>query len=76
MIALPVAKAMQLGKGFKSTLLYSVLFSVIDILLSLFISYYMNCAPGGITALISVVLLALVILIKNVGLLLSKKRYN
>ncbi|APC42064.1 metal ABC transporter permease [Clostridium estertheticum] len=72
MIALPVATAMQLGKGFKSTLLYSVLFSVIDILLSLFISYYMNCAPGGITALISVALLALVILIKKVGLLLSK----
>ncbi|MBU3160709.1 metal ABC transporter permease, partial [Clostridium frigoris] len=73
MIALPVATAMQLEKGFKSTLLYSILFSVIDILLSLFISYYMNCAPGGITALISVVLLALVILIKKISLLSSKK---
>lgn len=65
MIALPVATAMQLGKGFKSTLVYSILFSVIDILASLFISYYINCSPGGITALISVVLLALVICIKK-----------
>ena len=65
MIALPVATAMQLGKGFKATLLYSVFFSVIDILASLFISYYLNCAPGGITALISVILLALVIGVKR-----------
>ncbi|MBU3160977.1 metal ABC transporter permease, partial [Clostridium frigoris] len=76
MIALPVATAMQLEKGFRSTLLYSILFSVIDILLSLFISYYMNCAPGGITALISVVLLAVVILIKKINSLSLKKRSN
>ncbi|MBU3190176.1 metal ABC transporter permease [Clostridium bowmanii] len=76
MIALPVATAMQLEKGFKATFLYSVLFSVIDILLSLFISYYMNCAPGGITALISVILLALVILIKKCRSLLIKSAFE
>lgn len=65
MIALPVATAMQLGKGFKSTLLYSVFFSIIDILAALFISYYINCAPGGITALISVILLSFVIILKK-----------
>lgn len=65
MIALPVATALQLGKGFKKTLLFSIFFSIIDILFGLFISYYMNCAPGGITALASVLLLTIVILIKN-----------
>jgi len=74
MIALPVATAMQLGRGFKSTFLYSILFSVIDILLSLFISYYMNCAPGGITALLSVVLLVLVMCIKKCRFSFHKKR--
>ena len=73
MIALPVATAMQLNKGFKTTLLYSVLFSVVDILFSLFISYYVNCAPGGITALISVILLAIVIFVKKCRLSILKK---
>lgn len=66
MIALPVATAMQLRKGFKSTLLFSILFSVFDIILSLFISYYINCAPGGLTALISVMMLMFVIVIMRV----------
>lgn len=60
MIALPVAAAMQLGKGFKGTLIFSVVFSVIDIMAGLFISYYLGVAPGGFTALVSVAVLVLV----------------
>lgn len=66
MIALPVAAAMQLGKGFKTTFFTSIIFSVIDILLGLFISYYINSAPGGVTALVSVGLLAVVIIAKKI----------
>jgi zinc transport system permease protein len=47
MIALPVAAALQLHKGFKLTLLFSILFSMVDILLGLFLSFYLNVAPGG-----------------------------
>ncbi len=65
MIALPVATALQLGKGFKFTLIFSIIFSVIDIMLGLFISYYLNVAPGGFTALISVVVLVVVLVAKN-----------
>lgn len=65
MIALPVATALQLGKGFKLTLIFSIVFSVIDIMLGLFISYYLNVAPGGFTALISVAVLVLVLLGKK-----------
>ena len=65
MIALPVATALQLGKGFKLTLIFSIVFSVIDIMLGLFISYYLNVAPGGFTALISVAVLVLVLVIKK-----------
>ena len=61
MIALPVATAMQLRKGFRATLLFSILFSMTDILLGLFLSYYLNVAPGGFTALVSVAVLVLVI---------------
>ncbi len=66
MISLPVAAAMQLEKGFKVTLIASVIFSIIDIMTGLFLSYYVNVAPGGFTAIVSVIVLLLVIIIKKV----------
>lgn len=66
MIALPVATALQLGKGFKVTLIFSIVFSVIDIMAGLFLSYYLNVAPGGFTALVSVGVLILVMVGKKV----------
>lgn len=80
MIALPVATALQLGKGFKLTLIFSIIFSVIDIMLGLFISYYLNVAPGGFTALISVFVLVAVLIIKklqsSIGTVRSRGEYN
>jgi zinc transport system permease protein len=66
MIALPVATALQLNKGFKLTLIFSMIFSFIDIMLGIIISYYINAAPGGVTALISVITLVLVIISKKI----------
>jgi len=66
MIALPVATALLLGKGFKLTLIFSIVFSIIDIMLGLFISFYINVAPGGFTALVSVAVLVLVLLVKKI----------
>jgi zinc transport system permease protein len=66
MIALPVAAALQLGKGFKATLVFSIIFSIIDIMLGLILSYYLGVAPGGFTALVSVAVLVLVILAKKI----------
>lgn len=61
MLALPVATALQLEKGFRQTLLFSILFSVFDIMTGLFLSYYLGVAPGGFTALVSVFVLIAVI---------------
>ncbi len=66
MIALPVATALQLEKGFRTTLLFSILFSFVDIMVGLFASYYLNVAPGGFTALVSVAVLVLVLLAKKI----------
>lgn len=76
MIALPVATALQLMQGFKRTLVFSILFSVIDIMLGLFVSYFLNVAPGGFTALVSVAILALVLIVKRLrtGLTVSHKQ--
>lgn len=60
LIALPVATAMQMEKGFRATLLFSILFSAVDVLSGLILSYYLNVAPGGFTALVAVAVLAAV----------------
>ncbi|GAA0123051.1 MAG: metal ABC transporter permease [Clostridium argentinense] len=65
MIALPVATALQLNKGFKKTMIFSIIFGFIDIILGLISSYYLNCAPGGTIALISVFILVITIVFKS-----------
>ena len=65
MIALPVAAALQLHTGFKRTVFFSICFGIADIMLGLICSYYLNVAPGGFTALISVFMLLLVLIIKR-----------
>lgn len=73
MITLPVATALQFEKGFRFTFIAAILFSVTDILLGLFLSYYLNVAPGGFTAIISVMILVFVIVGKNIYLKLHKR---
>jgi zinc transport system permease protein len=67
MIALPVAAALQLGRGFRATLAFSVAFSVVDILLGLTLAYYLDVAAGGFTAIVSVAVLFLVIIFKKIS---------
>lgn len=74
MIALPVATALQLRKGFRTTLIFSIVFSVIDIMIGLFTSFYLNVAPGGFTALVSVALLVLVMLCRKIYVDLRTRR--
>lgn len=67
LIALPVAAALQLGRGFRVTMLASMLLSFLAIIAGLVVSYWLGAAPGGVTALVSVGLLVLVILYKEVS---------
>lgn len=64
-IVVPVATAMQLRKNFSKTLIFSVSFGFIDILLGLVLAYYGNLAPGGTIALVSVIVLVLTIIINK-----------
>ena len=74
MITLPVATALQLEKGFKTTLIFSIVFSLIDILAGLILSYYLNVAPGGFTALVSVFVLVAVMVGKRLARSASTRR--
>lgn len=61
-IVVPVATAMHLKRSFKTTLILSIAFGMVDILLGLVLSYYINSAPGGTIALTSVMTLFMVII--------------
>ncbi|MCT8976603.1 metal ABC transporter permease [Clostridium sp. CX1] len=65
MIAMPVAAALQLRKGFKITFIFSIIFGFIDIIVGLILSYYINSAPGGTIALTSVAVLLIVLLLNK-----------
>ena len=64
-IVVPVATAMQLNKGFTKTLIFSIIFGFLDVMLGLVLSYYINSAPGGTIALMSVIMLLLTLVFKR-----------
>ena len=64
-IVVPVATAMQLKKGFTKTLILAILFGFFDVMTGLFLSYYINSAPGGTIAVTSVIILILTLIFKR-----------
>ncbi len=66
MIAMPVATALQLNKGFKFTFFSSIVFGFIDIIVGLLISFYIDCAPGGTIAITSVLVLLSLLIFKKI----------
>lgn len=65
-IVVPVATAMQLKKGFTKTLIFSIIFGFLDVMVGLVLSYYINSAPGGTIALTSVIILLLTLAFKRI----------
>lgn len=66
LMVIPVISAVQYGRGFRATLILSVIFSLLSVLVGLFVSYYFNLASGG-----AIVLVALIIFL--LSLAVSKK---
>ncbi len=65
-MVVPVATALQFKKGFKISLIISIIVGLLDILLGLVLSYYLNSAPGGTIAVLSVLVLLITIIITNI----------
>lgn len=76
LIALPIATALQLKKGFKHTLLFGILFSFFDIISGITASYWINAAPGGVIAIISVLVLAMTLVVKNYSFSVNRHWLN
>ncbi|MBT2677477.1 metal ABC transporter permease [Bacillus sp. ISL-35] len=65
LMTLPVAASIRFAKGFKQTIFFSILFGEISVLGGLFLSYYMDLAPGGTIVMIAVFILVLAIWLKK-----------
>lgn len=65
LMTLPVAAAIRLANGFKQTIFYSIIFGETSVLGGLFISYYLDLAPGGTIVLIAIIILVLSLLAKK-----------
>ena len=66
MMVLPVAAAMQIAKSYKQTVWCSALFSVIFVVIGLFVSFYWDLKPGGTIVMTGVITLVVTLLVKAI----------
>lgn len=66
LITLPVAASIRIAKGFKQTIVLSILFGEISVIGGLFSAYYFNLAPGGAIVMIAVLILIVTIWSKKI----------
>lgn len=65
LLVIPVLCAMQIAKSFKTTLIYGIVFSIIFMVMGLYVSYYLDLRPGGSIALIAVITFILILIFKK-----------
>jgi zinc transport system permease protein len=68
LMTLPVAASIRIAKGFKQTILLSIIFGEVSVLGGLFTAYYLNLAPGGTIVMIAVVILIIAIFYKKLSI--------
>jgi len=69
LMTLPVAASIRIAKGFKQTILFSILFGEASVLIGQIAGYYFEIPPGG-----TIVLTAILILVGTLGYKRLKKR--
>ena len=69
LIVIPNISAMMFGKGFKKTVIISMIISVISVVSGILVSYFLNVAPSGTIVVIAVGILVGTLILKPTGLL-------
>ncbi|MFZ5945519.1 MAG: metal ABC transporter permease [Bacillota bacterium] len=67
LMTIPASTSLQVAKSFKTTILFSICFSLASVFAGLFLSYYLNWPPGGTIILVSLFLLLSVLFFKNLS---------
>ncbi|MFJ5621396.1 metal ABC transporter permease [Peribacillus loiseleuriae] len=66
LMTIPVAASLRFAKGFKQMMFYSVIFGEASVISGLFLSYYLDLAPGGTIVMLTVLILVISILIGKI----------
>ena len=73
LMILPVASSMLIGKNYKFTVLFSIVFGMIYFFLGLILAYYGQLKPGGSIIVVSVLGLIITIIAKRILYISQKK---
>lgn len=65
LMTLPVAASIRIAKGFKQTVLFSIIFGEICVIAGLISGYYFEIPPGGTIVAAAILILLLVIFVKQ-----------
>ncbi|WP_440896204.1 metal ABC transporter permease [Amphibacillus sp. Q70] len=74
LMTLPVAASIRLAKGFKQTIVYSIIFGEISVVGGLISGYYLEIPPGGTIVMISILILLLTIGGKKLWLNMRRRK--
>ncbi|MDY0408820.1 metal ABC transporter permease [Virgibacillus soli] len=65
LMTLPVAASMRIAKGFRQTLILSIIFGELAVMIGLITGYYFSIPPGGTIVVVSVIILLWTIIVKR-----------
>lgn len=74
LMTLPVAASIRIARGFKQTIIYSIIFGEISVVGGLISGYYLEIPPGGTIVMISILILLLTMAGKSIWLNTMRKR--
>lgn len=67
LITLPVAASIRIAKSFKQTIVYSIVFGELAVIIGLVSAFYLNLAPGGTIVITSIIILLIVLIGKKIS---------
>jgi zinc transport system permease protein len=74
MMTIPVAAAIRLARGFKQTIVLSILFGETSVIAGLFSGYYFEIPPGGTIVVVSILILLFSFLAQKIMLATKRNR--
>ncbi|HHU19099.1 MAG TPA: metal ABC transporter permease [Bacilli bacterium] len=74
LMTLPVAASIRIARGFKQTIIYSIVFGEISVIGGLISGYYLEIPPGGTIVMISILILLLTMSGKKLWLNMKRKK--
>lgn len=65
LMVIPVVTAMQVGRSFRESLYFSLLFALASVIIGLYLAYYLSLPAGGVIVLLSLSIFGIVALTKK-----------